>query len=143
MYSKEEEYRAWLVEECKINPETISKDQNKKQFARFVEDYNTATLPHEKFYNMQRYEARMSLLRHGEFIPQGDEDTYDANADMQAHSSAHKRAVVEHESYLSKDQLRELRRVQHERIEIAKRKQLGLEIKQSMGVRMDGNAFEE
>jgi hypothetical protein len=41
LYNKEEEFRAWLVEECKINPETISKDQTKKQFARFVEDYNT------------------------------------------------------------------------------------------------------
>ncbi|KAF8578464.1 hypothetical protein K439DRAFT_1417109 [Ramaria rubella] len=143
LYNKEEEFRAWLVEECKVNPETISKDQTKKQFARFVEDYNTATLPHEKFYNMQRYEARMSLLRNGEFVPQGDEDTYDPNADMQAHSSAHKRTVVEHESYLNKDQLKDLRRVQHERVEIAKRKQLGLEIKQSLGVRMDGNMFDE
>ena len=41
MYSKESEFRAWLVEERKINPETISKDQTKKEFARFVEDYNT------------------------------------------------------------------------------------------------------
>ena len=41
MYNKEQEFRAWLVEERKINPETISKDQTKKEFARFVEDYNT------------------------------------------------------------------------------------------------------
>ena len=40
-YNKEQEFRAWLVEERKINPETISKDQTKKEFARFVEDYNT------------------------------------------------------------------------------------------------------
>jgi len=131
------------VEECKTNPEIMSKEQTRKHFARFVEDYNTATLPHEKFYNMQRYEARMSLLRNGEFVPQGDEDTYDPNADFRAHSSAHKRTTVEHESYLSKEQLHDLRRIQHERVEIAKRKQLGLEIKQSLGVRMDGNAFEE
>jgi hypothetical protein len=94
IYTKEEEFRAWLVEECKINPEIMNKEQTRKQFARFVEDFNTgalidplvgstilndgtiATLPHEKFYNMQRYEARMSLLRNGEFVPQGDEDTY-------------------------------------------------------------------
>jgi hypothetical protein len=61
---------------------------------------------------------------------------------MQAHSNAHKRSVVEHESYLSKDQLKDLRRVQHERVEIAKQKQLGLEIKQSLGVRMDGSMFD-
>ena len=41
MYNKEQEFRAWLVEERKINPETTSKEQTKKEFARFVEDYNT------------------------------------------------------------------------------------------------------
>ena len=46
MYNKEQEFRAWLVEERKINPETISKDQTKKEFARFVEDYNTGMSEH-------------------------------------------------------------------------------------------------
>ena len=41
LYNKEQEFRAWLVEERKINPETITKDQTKKEFARFTEDYNT------------------------------------------------------------------------------------------------------
>ncbi|KIJ51272.1 hypothetical protein M422DRAFT_157818 [Sphaerobolus stellatus SS14] len=136
-YNKEEEFRTWLVEECKINPETMSKEQTKKQFSKFVEDYNTATLPHEKFYDMKRYDARMSLLRHREFVPQGDEDTYDPNADLRAHSSAHKRVVVEQDSYLSTEQLKDLRRVQRERVEIAKRKQLGLEVSQKLGVRME------
>jgi hypothetical protein len=27
-----------------MNPEKMSKDQNKKEFARFVEDYNTGAL---------------------------------------------------------------------------------------------------
>ena len=35
------EFRAWLVDERKINPETISKDRTKKEFAVYVEDYNT------------------------------------------------------------------------------------------------------
>lgn len=41
LFTKEQEFRAWLVEERKINPETVTKDQTKKEFARFVEDYNT------------------------------------------------------------------------------------------------------
>jgi hypothetical protein len=41
IFNKEQEFRAWLVEERKMNPERMSKDQNKKEFARFVEDYNT------------------------------------------------------------------------------------------------------
>lgn len=41
LYNKEQEFRAWLVEERKINPETQSKENTRKEFARFTEDYNT------------------------------------------------------------------------------------------------------
>ncbi|KAI0061963.1 hypothetical protein BV25DRAFT_1804805, partial [Artomyces pyxidatus] len=141
IYNKEQEFRAWLVEERKQNPETMSKENTKKEFARFVEDFNTATLPHEKFYHMEAYERRMSALRAGEYIPPA-QDSYDPSADMRAHQSSHKRAAVEHESYLNKDQLMELRRVQQERIEAGKMKLLGMDIKQNMGVRMDGTMFD-
>lgn len=122
-----------------LNPETMSKDQTKKEFARFVEDFNTgsfslsstnpspaltlhlsfftATLPHEKFYHMEAYEKRMNALRSGDYIPP-PEDSYDPTADMRDLQSKHKRTAVEHESYLNKDQLQQLRRVQQERIEV-------------------------
>jgi len=67
---------------------------------------------------MDAYERRMNALRHGELLPAGDELTYDVNADLKAHSSTHKRKAIERESYLSKEQLMELRRVQNERIEV-------------------------
>jgi hypothetical protein len=41
--SKDQEFRAWLVEERMINPETVSKDKTRKEFMTFVEDYNTGT----------------------------------------------------------------------------------------------------
>lgn len=141
LYNKEQEFRAWLVEERKINPETISKEQTKKEFAQFVEDYNTATLPHEKFYHMEAYERRMSALRAGEYVPPAD-DSYDPNADLRALESSHRRRAVERETYMSKEQLQELRRVQNERIEAGKMKLLGMDIKHNMGVRMDGSMFD-
>jgi len=107
-----------------------------------MEDYNTATLPHEKYYNMDEYERRMDALRHGELLPAGDELTYDVNADLKAHSNAHKRKAIERESYLSKEQLMELRKVQNERIEAGKMKLLGMDLPQNLGVRMDGTAFD-
>lgn len=78
---------------------------------------NTATFPNEKFYNIEAYERRMNAMRAGEFVPPPDE-TYDAEADMKAHQSSLKRPAVESESYLDKDQLQELRRVQRERVEV-------------------------
>jgi hypothetical protein len=77
----------------------------------------SATLPDEKYYNMESYNRRMSALRQGEFVPPPD-DSYDAQADMKAIIGAHKKQAVEHESYLSREQLMELRKVQHERIEV-------------------------
>jgi len=141
-FMKTAEFQTWLVEERKVNPETISKEQNRKEFAKFIEDYNTATLPHEKYYNIAAYEARMSAMRQGEFVPP-PEDSYDPMADMKAHSTRHKKAPIERESYLSKEQLMELRKVQHERIEAGRRKLLGLEVTSSYGVRMDGTSFDD
>jgi len=141
IFNKEPEFRAWLVEERKMNPERMSKDQNKKEFARFVEDYNTATFPNEKFYNIEAYERRMDAMRAGEFVPP-TEDSYDAEADMRAHQSKLKRPAVESESFYDKDQLQELRRVQRERVEAGKMKLLGMDIKSNMGVRMDGQLLD-
>lgn len=45
MYDKVQEFRAWLVEERKINPETQSKESTRKEFAQFMEDYNTGPYP--------------------------------------------------------------------------------------------------
>ncbi|CAE6456766.1 unnamed protein product [Rhizoctonia solani] len=141
MYEKDAEFRTWLVEECKMNPESLSKDATKKQFARFIEDYNTATLPHPKFYNMETYERQMNSLRNGmtaDVISQ----SYDPNADLAAHTSRHKRPVAEAETYLSREQLQELRKVQNERTQAGQMKLLGMDIKGTMGVRMDGTEFE-
>lgn len=104
----------------------------------------------------------MNALRHGELLPAGNE-SYDPNVDLRAHQSSHKRRAAEKESYLSREQLLELRKVQNERIEVGifvcaiscgslifmvsrqagKMKLLGMEIKQNMGVRMDGTAFDD
>jgi len=107
---------------------------------------------------MAKYEAHMNLLRNGELVPPSSE--YNPTADFQAHAASHKRGSVQHETHLTRDQLAALRKVQNERIEVCaiqihdiwcidrpnckvgKMKVLGLEVKNSMGVRMDGNEFE-
>lgn len=76
-----------------------------------------ATLPHEKYYHMEAYESRMASLRSGEFVPPS-QDTYDPAADMKAHATRHKKAAADQESYMSREQLMELRKVQNERVEV-------------------------
>jgi hypothetical protein len=59
----------------------------------------------------------MDALRQGEFLPPAD-DEYDPEADMRALSSTHKRKTAERGTYISKEQLEELRKVQHERTQV-------------------------
>lgn len=65
---------------------------------------------------MAKYDARMNMMRNGELQPQNTD--YDPNADLQAHTASHKRTAAPSETYLSKDQLTSLRKVQNERIEV-------------------------
>lgn len=109
----------------------------KKSFKEFAEDYNTATLPHEKYYNMDAYEKRMAMVRAGESNLLEGLDTYDPNADLVAHTKGTKRTAVEKESYLSREQLEDLRRVQIEREQIGKMKLLGMAVGSTTGVRME------
>ncbi|KAK8850447.1 hypothetical protein IAR55_004365 [Kwoniella newhampshirensis] len=133
---KDSEFRAWLVEERKINPETVSKDRTKKEFAIFVEDYNTATLPHDKYYDMARFELKMNMIRSGQTLPD-EVGGYDPAADMKAHSSSMKSTAKEKETFLSKEQVAELRRIEAERTEIGKRRLMGMDVPRNMGVRTE------
>lgn len=90
---------------------------------------------------MEAYDRRMAALRQGEYLPPAN-DLYNPDMDLKAHSSKHKKTPVEQESYLSKEQLMELRKVQHERIEAGKMRILGMDIKTNYGVRMDGTGFD-
>lgn len=39
-----EEFRAWLIEERRLNPEMIPRERSYKEFAVFVEDHNTGKI---------------------------------------------------------------------------------------------------
>ncbi|KAG7566864.1 hypothetical protein FFLO_01365 [Filobasidium floriforme] len=135
--NKDPEFRAWLVEERTVNPETLPKDKEKKEFLRFIEDFNTATLPSEKYYDMAKYEIKMKMLRTGEVTSQNDDAGYDPMKDLMSHNSSLKRKPAETDTYLNKAELEELRNVQRERSEMAQRKLLGMDISKNLGVRQE------
>lgn len=90
---------------------------------------------------MAAFMAKMDAIRTGGAYTSFDGvASYDPSKDMASHASSLRRPVVETETYLSQAQLAELRRVQNERIEMGKRKTLGLEVKRDLGVRMDGSS---
>ncbi|KAH8927748.1 hypothetical protein BT69DRAFT_1307431 [Atractiella rhizophila] len=136
IFEKEAEFRLWLVEERFINPETLPKSKEKELFRTFVEDYNTATLPHSKYYSLASHSAQLSALRMGESLVSTSE-TYDARADEEALRKSFRRERKEEDSFRSREELEQLRRIERERVERAKMERLGMEVKASMGVRYD------
>ena len=56
-YTKRPEFTLWALEIKKADVETMSRFEEKELFKSFMEDYNTATLPHRKYYNLESYET--------------------------------------------------------------------------------------
>ncbi|CAD6915254.1 unnamed protein product [Tilletia controversa] len=145
------EFYDWLRHERNLNPETLIKGKERKEMSTFIEDYNTATLPSEKYYDLEKYERKMELIRQGETVP--DDSTYDARADEAAAKASYKAAQLKASaaassaaggytapsatSHLSQQQLEDLARVSRERTQAAKMKALGIETSNNFGVRMD------
>ena len=55
MYEKQEEFLAWLTEVKGVSQEACGQREMKEHFSTFCEDYNTATLPSEKYYNLKAW----------------------------------------------------------------------------------------
>lgn len=62
MASKFSEFQQWAIEVKKANVEALPKWEEKELFAEFMEDFNTGTLPHKKYYDLDEY-ARQKALK--------------------------------------------------------------------------------
>ena len=56
IYNKSAEFYTWCMEIKHTSRETMSKRDEKELFAEFAEDYNTSTFPHEKYYDLDKWE---------------------------------------------------------------------------------------
>ncbi|KAL1503189.1 hypothetical protein AB1Y20_011247 [Prymnesium parvum] len=67
MHLKQEEFYAWLAEVKGVSQEMLGRRDLAEYFSSYVEDYNTATLPSEKYYNMRKWylEEQARIAREG------------------------------------------------------------------------------
>ena len=98
MYAKQREFEAYMSE-VKMLPGALGgpKREVMEHFADFMEDYNTATMPHEKFYDYERWEMEDYRRRRAEEEAGGvgATNTVDVRADeekMRLEALAQKRA---------------------------------------------------
>lgn len=56
--AKRPEFTLWALQVKGKDVESMSRFEEKDLFHTFMEDYNTATLPHKKYYDLEAYEKR-------------------------------------------------------------------------------------
>lgn len=59
--SKISEFQQWATEVKRVNIEALAKWEEKELFAEFMEDYNTSTLPHRKYYDLMAYAQQQAI----------------------------------------------------------------------------------
>jgi len=62
-FAKKPEFMLWAQEVRKVNTDVLGQMQLKDLFKEYVEDYNTATMPSKKYYNIQVFEQQASNKR--------------------------------------------------------------------------------
>ena len=57
----------WASEVQNLDVELLPKIEEKELFRTFCEDFNTATLPHKKYYNLAEYQQKKAAraAKHG------------------------------------------------------------------------------
>jgi len=62
-FSKKTEFLIWAAEVRKVNTDALGQMQQKDLFKEYVEDYNTATMPSKKYYNVTVFEQESANKR--------------------------------------------------------------------------------
>ena len=65
LHEKQPEFVAWLLEVQKRSPDGLAKWEERELFKAFMEDYNTATMPSSKYYNLAHWEKKAAARRNG------------------------------------------------------------------------------
>ncbi|CAK8991726.1 unnamed protein product [Durusdinium trenchii] len=62
-FNKKAEFMLWAQEVRKVNTDILGQMQLKDLFKEYVEDYNTATMPSKKYYNIRVFEQQVANKR--------------------------------------------------------------------------------
>ncbi|KAJ4461727.1 hypothetical protein PAPYR_1859 [Paratrimastix pyriformis] len=77
LYVRKEEFRAWAMDQRKIEIDSLPQFELKKLFLDYMEDYNTSTFPKSsgnKYYNLEQWmqdEQIRKALEHEELLKKG------------------------------------------------------------------------
>ena len=72
---KRGEFEAWMREHKQIDPTSLRPSESKQYFSLFIEDYNTATMPSEKYYDLHAFERKRQVLEYQELMAKKSRDS--------------------------------------------------------------------
>ncbi|KAF8820830.1 hypothetical protein IE077_002761 [Cardiosporidium cionae] len=64
IWRKRQEFHLWLMEVKNKSIEELPHWEEKQLFKDFMEDFNTVTLPHKKYYDLEKWEQRIERKSH-------------------------------------------------------------------------------
>jgi hypothetical protein len=98
-----------------------------------TEDYNTGSLPHERFYNVEAWEAKQrSKVAPSANLPPAMPSLLDDEEALRLKGIAQRNRL---NPMFSRDQIAEIARVERERVEADRMRKLGFTPKDDLGVR--------
>eukprot|EP01069_Polyplicarium_translucidae_P012562 Polyplicarium_translucidae@DN5329_c0_g1_i1.p1 len=63
LWNRKPEFYLWLMEVKNRSSESLPLWEEKQLFKEFVEDFNTATFPHKKYYSLEKWEAKQAMKK--------------------------------------------------------------------------------
>lgn len=120
MFAKQQEFYSWLQEIKNVNPETLPKFETRKMFDDYMEDYNTATLPHKKYillkmtkiikrqcfcvynwttvfpryYNLEKWEAKKQQKNELKALKKARDNAFSIVDDEKRHELLHRKVAA-------------------------------------------------
>ena len=65
IFKYQQEFTAWLIETKGISIDTLLPREQKNYWAKFCDDFNTGTMAHEKYYNLDKWETEQKNSNNG------------------------------------------------------------------------------
>eukprot|EP00039_Didymoeca_costata_P027692 m.18952 g.18952 ORF g.18952 m.18952 type:complete len:272 (+) comp6458_c0_seq1:158-973(+) len=133
-YKKQQEFYLWLRDIKNIEPENQPPHMLNEFFRDYAEDYNTVTLPHKKFYDLEAYEAKVAQKRAKLQINEPIEDT-GAFSILDDENNKRKQHAARNKLGMSRAELAEMAQIMRERAQAPMKKDLGMKVDDKAGMR--------
>ncbi|KXS15144.1 hypothetical protein M427DRAFT_155560, partial [Gonapodya prolifera JEL478] len=139
IYTKDGEFRAWLIEVKNIDPGILKPSDYRTFFSEYMEDYNTCTLPHEKYYNLDSWEKRTGISQKTGLMPNpaapGEVNLGRDEEQLKKSLRMGKPSIPQVQ--MSQDEILEVKQAWEERIAADRLTKMGFKPSEKLGVRYE------